>query len=342
MRCTQIMGVHTPGEPRWLSLFWGWLQTSAIHFRKHLPLELCFSLSPSVILQKSKITSCGESSCKIMSNKNIACHKTQDNLAWKSWRQKNWSVEIQSPLPSYSPELGRLRCKACRPRCPLCLGRSCSCRKHVSASLVFLSFDTSARRVLSYPFAHPMLWRTKTFSLPWQNEHVAACLQESFGLALWDVLNSCHFEPEERGIHRNQGPDRSGLYLLHGLQPYGCPRLPGFPENKNQPIFFRSSDFKNGTQIKAGEKETNHNKSQQIITIHNKSQQITTDHNGSPQQITFSCSLCKVVSIFVFQLQVTRIVRIHIDNLNSLSTHPLSWQDILKRKNTRNTVWNMI
>jgi len=29
------------------------------------------------------------------------------------------------------------------------------------------------------------------------------------------------------------GPDRSGLYLLQGLQPYGCPKLPGFPEMEN-------------------------------------------------------------------------------------------------------------
>ncbi len=94
--CAQMMGVHTSGEPRWLSLFWGWLQTFAIHFTNHLPLEFCFSFSPSAILQKSKITSCGEPSCKN--------HEQQKPcLPWNSRqpglkiRAKKKCMEIQSP-----------------------------------------------------------------------------------------------------------------------------------------------------------------------------------------------------------------------------------------------------
>ena len=259
--------------------FWGWLQTSAI-FRKHLPLELCFSLSPIVILRKSKIPSCGESSYEIMSNKNIAFHETQDNLAWKSWRQKNWSVEIQSPLPSYSPELGRLRCKACRPRCPLCLGRSCSCRKHVSASWVFLSFDTESYVILlpiqcfDEPKRSPYHDKTSTSRRVYRNRsasHSEATCWIHATLRPWTTWHSS--QPRSRPLR---------FVFVARFATVRMSETPGIPwEQKISLFFFRSSDFKNGTQIKAGEKETNHNRSQQITTNHNRSQQITTDHNKS-------------------------------------------------------------
>lgn len=123
----------------------------------------------------------------------------------------------------------------------------------------------------------------RTFSLPWQNEHVAACLQESFGLALsdaiQDVLNSCHLS-EQRWIAT--GVQTAPVCICCTV----CNRTDVRDSRdslgkKISPSFFRISDFKNWTQIKAGEKQTNHNKSQQIKV----------------KQITF-VNICKVCKHF--------------------------------------------
>ena len=181
-----MIGVHRSGEPRWLSLFLGWLQTSAIHFSKHLPLEFCFSLSPFVILQKSKITSCGESSCKIIRaiktnawKSKVHPHHTAPN--WVAFVAKHADHVVPCALDAHAPDTESTNLR------------------------VWYFWDPTLQRGESYLILmpHPMLWRTKPFAFPWQNEHVAACLQESFGLALWDaiqdVLNSCHHS-EQRWI----------------------------------------------------------------------------------------------------------------------------------------------
>lgn len=253
-----MMGVHTSGEPRWLSLFLGWLQTSAIHFSKHLPLEFCFSLSPFVILQKSKITSCGESSCKIIRaiktdarKSKVHPHHTAPN--WVAFVAKRADHVVPCALDAHAPDTESTNLR------------------------VWYFWDPTLQRGESYLILmpHPMLWRTKPFSFPWQNEHVAACLQESFGLALWDaiqdVLNSCHQKaPRSRPLR---------FVFVAWFAAVRMSETPGIPWEKNQPIFFSISDFRNWTQIKAGEKQTNHNKSQQI-----KVKQITFVNN---------CKVCK-------------------------------------------------
>lgn len=264
-----MIGVHTSGEPRWMSLFLGWLQTSAIHFSKHLPLEFCFSLSPFVILQKSKITSCGESSCKIIRAIKTDAWKSKVHphhtaLNWVAFVAKRADHVVPCALDAHAPDTESTNLR------------------------VWYFWDPTLQRGESYLvlMPHPMLWRTKPFSFPWQNEHVAACLQESFGLALWDaiqdVLNSCHQKgPRSRPLR---------FVFVAWFATIRMSETPGIPWEKNQPIFFRISDFKNWTQIKAWRKA---NKSQQIKTNHNKSQQIKQIKVKQVKQITF-VNICKV------------------------------------------------